>query len=61
MLNLTKNNNHYWQKECLWLVASQRIAEQAKLQGVMNVLNTQGANDEAIIHAINQYGIADEK
>ncbi len=61
MISLLSPSNDHWQNECLWLVASQRISDQAQELGLMKVFNTHGANDEAIIHAINQYGIADDK
>jgi|TARA_B110000090_G_C13336877_1_gene429512 uroporphyrinogen-III synthase len=43
----------HWQKNCLWVVASARIAESAKALGLINVINAQGANDKAIIKALS--------
>ena len=48
------NKNAYWQTNCLWLVASQRIADNAIRLGLTQVINSQGANDEAILSCLNQ-------
>ena len=43
----------HWQKNCLWVVASSRIAASAEALGLINVVNAKGANDQAIIKALN--------
>lgn len=39
----------YWKNTCLWLVVSERIAVCAIALGLKNVINTNGATDQAII------------
>lgn len=43
---------HQWKNTCSWVVASERIASNAKLLGLKQVINANGANDQAIIDAI---------
>ncbi|MCJ8319446.1 MAG: uroporphyrinogen-III synthase [Colwellia sp.] len=42
-----------WFNACLWVVASERIAKNAKALGLCNIVNANGANDQAIINALN--------
>jgi len=49
LLNLSDG---YWQTTCCWLVASERIAQTAKAIGLNHVINTNGANDNAISDAV---------
>ena len=42
-------NNTYWSETCLWIVASQRIADNAKALGLKQVINANSANNQAII------------
>jgi uroporphyrinogen-III synthase len=58
LAKLIKNSDSYWQKNCLWIVASQRIANNAKQLDLSHVINANGASDEAIITAITltEYG-----
>ncbi|MCI2282280.1 uroporphyrinogen-III synthase [Colwellia sp. MSW7] len=44
----------YWQNECLWLVASHRIAESAKSLGLSQVIVSDGASEKAIITTLKQ-------
>lgn len=44
----------YWQEQCLWIVASERIAIKAKQLGLAQVINANGANDEATLAALSQ-------
>ncbi|MBL4822756.1 MAG: uroporphyrinogen-III synthase [Colwellia sp.] len=39
----------YWRNNCIWLVASKRIANHAKQLGLVNVIQSDGANEQAII------------
>lgn len=41
--------NDYWKNSCLWIVASQRIANYAKQLGLTQVINAHGANDESML------------
>ena len=45
-----------WQRTCLWVVASERIAQRAKKYGILKIVNANGANNTAISTAIRQYG-----
>ena len=45
--------NEYWKNSCLWIVASQRIADYAKKLGLTQVINAHGASDEAMLSVIN--------
>ncbi|MBL4763698.1 MAG: uroporphyrinogen-III synthase [Colwellia sp.] len=38
----------YWRNHCIWLVASKRIANHAKQLGLVNVIQSDGANEQAI-------------
>jgi len=56
IVQLIKNSDSYWQTTCLWVVASSRIAERAKRLGLKNIINANGANDQAMLSAITSYG-----
>jgi uroporphyrinogen-III synthase len=56
IISLINNSDNDWKNTCLWIVASERIAERAKQLGLLNIVNANGANDQAIISAINIYG-----
>lgn len=43
----------YWQEQCLWIVASERIAATAKKLGLVRVVNANGANDQATLAALS--------
>ncbi|MEW6999059.1 uroporphyrinogen-III synthase [Colwelliaceae bacterium BS250] len=49
-LELTKQE--HWLKQCLWIVASARIAEQAMSSGITRVYNADGANNAKIYQAV---------
>jgi len=44
----------YWRNQCLWVVASQRIANTAKLFGLTRVVISDGASENAIITTLRQ-------
>ena len=54
--HLVNSADDDWKNACLWIVASVRIAERAKQLGLLNIVNANGANDQAIISAINNHG-----
>lgn len=56
IVHLIKNSDSYWQTTCLWVVASSRIAKRAKELGLENIVNANGANDQAMLSAITSYG-----
>ncbi len=39
----------HWRSQCLWVVASQRIADKAKLLGLERVIISDGASEQAIL------------
>jgi uroporphyrinogen-III synthase len=61
IVHLIKNSDSYWKNTCLWVVASKRIATKAKTLGLQNIINADGANDQAIITAITAYGKANDR
>ncbi len=44
----------YWRSQCVWVVASQRIANTAKQFGLTHVIISNGANKDAIINTLKQ-------
>ncbi len=53
-LNKIKSSNNYWINTCIWLVASKRIADNANSLGLKNVINSGGANDQAILNSLKK-------
>lgn len=47
-------SSEHWLKQCVWIVASKRIADNAKTKGLNKVINAQGASNIKIIKAINK-------
>ena len=47
----------YWQNQCVWLVASQRIANTAKQLGLTHVVISDGASEQAITATLKQIKI----
>jgi len=45
---------NYWQNQCLWLVASQRIGNKAKQLGLTHVVISDGAGEQAITATLQQ-------
>ena len=56
IIGLINSADSDWKNTCLWIVASERIARRAKQLGLLNIVNANGANDQAIISAINNHG-----
>ncbi|MGB1199526.1 MAG: uroporphyrinogen-III synthase [Thalassotalea sp.] len=52
LVQLIDITDNYWKNTCLWLVVSERIAENATTLGLNNVVNTNGATDQAIINTL---------
>lgn len=52
VIHLSKHTNKNWRDNCLWIVASKRIAEHAKQLGLTKIINANGANDQAILKAL---------
>ena len=55
-LQLLGNRESYWREQCLWVVASERIAQQARQAGLTQVINADGASDQAIMTVLSQHG-----
>jgi uroporphyrinogen-III synthase len=53
IVNLIKDSDTYWQEDCIWLVASNRIANKAKSLGLKRVINANGANKQAVTAALS--------
>ncbi|MFT5296549.1 MAG: uroporphyrinogen-III synthase [Colwellia sp.] len=56
IISLINTSDGSWKNTCLWIVASERIAQRAKQLGLLNIVNANGANDQAIMSAINNHG-----
>jgi uroporphyrinogen-III synthase len=54
IVNLLDDSDSYWKDNCLWLVASERIAIAAKTMGIRHIVNTNGANSKAIINTLSR-------
>ena len=52
IVQLINLSDEYWQTDCYWLVASERIAQNAKALGLKRVINSNGASDNAITNVI---------
>ncbi len=50
----SQQNEQYWLTDCIWLVASERIADNAKKLGLTKVINMQGASDTLICQQLRQ-------
>ncbi|NQZ81166.1 MAG: uroporphyrinogen-III synthase [Colwellia sp.] len=57
VVHLLDKSDNYWQSSCLWIVASKRIADHAKKLKLQNVVNANGANEQAITAALVNYGM----
>lgn len=53
IVNLLIDSDSYWKEQCLWIVASRRIAKNANAAGIKRVVNANGANTQAIMTAIS--------
>jgi uroporphyrinogen-III synthase len=42
------STDHYWQNECLWVVVSERIEQNARVLGLTQVINTHSANSQRL-------------
>jgi uroporphyrinogen-III synthase len=52
--NNTQQQTAYWREQCLWVVASQRIANTAKQLGLTRVVISDGASENAITTTLQQ-------
>jgi len=48
LINVTSVTNNYWQQQCLWVVVSKRIEQNAKALGLTHVINTQSASSQIL-------------
>lgn len=47
-IDVENDINKHWRNDCIWLAASKRIADHAKQLGLANVIQSDGANEQAI-------------
>lgn len=52
VVQLIKGDDNFWQNTCLWLVASERIADNAARLGLDNIVCSHGASDQAILSCL---------
>jgi uroporphyrinogen-III synthase len=50
--NNTENTDNYWQSQCLWVVVSDRIEENAKALGLTRVINTHSASSKVLCNTL---------
>jgi len=57
--NVTIENKttKHWREQCVWLVASKRIAKHAQQLGLTNIIQSDGASEEAINTALQALSI----
>lgn len=51
-VTIKNETTKYWKNHCIWLVASKRIANHAQQLGLVNVIQSDGANEQAISTAL---------
>jgi uroporphyrinogen-III synthase len=56
MVQRLANQGEFWQKQCLWIVVSERSLEQAKTLGLQQVINAGSAKNEVLSELISNYG-----
>jgi uroporphyrinogen-III synthase len=54
LVGATDNTNNYWQTQCLWVVVSERIAQNAKNLGLTRVMNTHSASSQIICETLQK-------
>jgi len=54
LANATDNTDNYWQTECLWVVVSQRIEQNAKALGLTRVMNTHSASSQILCETLQK-------
>ena len=52
IVNLIGDTDSYWREQCLWIVVSNRIANNAKNMGINRIITANGASTKAIINAL---------
>jgi len=50
----TDNTNNYWQTQCLWVVVSKRIEQNAKDLGLTRVMNTHSASSQILCETLQE-------
>ena len=54
LIDETKQPDHFWREECLWLVVSQRIEDNARKLGFNHVFNSHSANSQQLSETLNR-------
>ena len=52
LASATNNTDNYWQSQCLWVVVSDRIEENAKDLGLTRVINTHSASSQKLCNTL---------
>lgn len=52
LVSATDNTDNYWQTQCLWIVVSDRIEENAKTLGLTRVINTHSARSQILCNTL---------
>lgn len=60
-VNTNNDKSKYWRDHCDWIVASKRIFNLAKQLGLVNVIQSDGANEQAISAALEALKIKNIK
>jgi len=54
LASATDNTDNYWQTQCLWVVVSQRIEQNAKALGLTRVMNTHSASSQILCETLQK-------
>lgn len=52
LASATDNTDNYWQSQCLWVVVSDRIEENANALGLAHVINTHSASSQILCNTL---------
>ncbi len=55
LTSATDDTDSYWKTQCLWVVVSERIEQNAKALGLTHVINTQNANSQILCDALQEF------
>jgi len=55
LTSATDDTDNYWKTQCLWVVVSERIEQNAKALGLTHVINTQSASSQILCDALQEF------
>jgi len=55
LASATDNTDNYWKTQCLWVVVSERIEQNAKALGLTHVINTQSASSQILCDTLQEF------